>query len=73
MTSFLELAGRENTPVTPPMDNDTLRVISVTIQKDEMANKPGMQIDSRQEKIIGTTHGIDYKYIKETQIHTLGN
>lgn len=61
----LELLGRENTPVTPLIDNDTVEVVPVTIQKDGMALKPGIQVDSRQGKIIGTTHHIDYKYIKE--------
>ena len=71
-TSFLELAGRTNTPVTPlPLiDNDT-QVLPVTIQKDGMGLKPGKQVDSTKVKIIGTTHNIDYKYIKETP--TLGN
>ena len=37
-TSFLELAGRKNTPVTPlPLiDNDTVQVLPLTIQKDGM-------------------------------------
>lgn len=61
----MELAGSKNTPVTPLIDNDTVRVVPVTIQKDGMALKPGMQVDSRQGKIIGTTHDRDYKYIKE--------
>ena len=30
-----------------------------------MALKPGMQVDSRQGKIIGTTDVIYYKYVKE--------
>lgn len=64
----MELAGRENTPVTPLIDNDTVRVVPVTIQKYGMALTPGMQIDSRQGKIIGTTPDIDYKYIKENPI-----
>ena len=66
-TSFLELAGRTNTPVTPlPLiDNDT-QVLPVTIQKDGMGLKPGIRVDSTKVKIIGTTHNIDYKYIKET-------
>lgn len=63
--ALLELAGSKNTPVTPLIDNDTVRVVPVTIQKDGMALKPGMQVDSRQGKIIGTTHDRDYKYIKE--------
>ena len=72
-TSFLELAGRKNTPVTPlPLiDNDTVQVLPGTTQKDGMSLKPGMQVDSTQVKITGTTHNIDYKYIKETP--TLGN
>ena len=67
LTSFLELAGRENSPVTPLIDNETVRVIPVAIQKDGMALKPGMQVDSRQGKIIGTTEDINYKYVKENQ------
>ena len=72
-TSFLELGGGKNTPVIPlPLiDNDTVQVLPVTIQEDGMGLKPGMQVDSTQVKIIGTTHNIDYKYIKETPI--LGN
>ena len=52
-SSFLELAGRTNTPVTPlPLiDNDT-QVLPVTIQKDRMGLKPGMEVDSTQVKII---------------------
>ena len=46
LTSFLELTGRENTHVAPLIDNDTVRVVPVTIQKDGMALKPGMQVDS---------------------------
>ena len=63
----MELAGRKNTPVRPlPLiDNDIVQVLPVTIQKDGMGLKPGMQVDSRQVKVIGTTHNIDYKYIKE--------
>ena len=56
--------------------SEQVRVVPVTVQKDEMALKPGMQVDSRQGKVIGTTHDIDYKYIyisKKTQIPTLGN
>ena len=52
------------------LDNDT-QVLPVTIQKDGMGLKPGIQVDSTKVKIIGTTHNIDYKYIKETP--TLGN
>lgn len=65
LTSFLELAGRENTPVIPLIDNGTVRIVPVTIQKEGMALKPRIQVDSRQGKTIGTTHDIDYKYIKE--------
>jgi len=37
-TSFLKLAGRKSTPVTPlPLiDNETVQVLPVTIQKDGM-------------------------------------
>ena len=65
MKSFLVLAGSENLPVIPLIDNETVKVIPVSVQKDGMALKLGMQEDSRQGKIIGTVHNIDYKYIQE--------
>ena len=65
LRSFLELAGTENTQIVPLVDNDTVRVVPVTIQKDGMALKPGMQVDARQGKVIGTTDAINYKYIRE--------
>ena len=65
LRSFLELAGTENTQIVPLVDNDTVRVVPVTIQKDGMALKPEMQVDARQGKVIGTTDAINYKYIRE--------
>ena len=47
LTSFLELAGRTNTPVTPlPLIYNDTQVLPVTIQKDGTGLKPGMQVDS---------------------------
>ena len=65
LQSFLELANEENSGVIPLVDNDTVKVIPIALKKDGMALKPGMQVDSRQGLIIGTTEKIDYKYIQE--------
>lgn len=62
---FLKLANDKNSGVIPLVNNDTVKVIPIALKKGGMALKPGMQVDSRQGLIIGTTEKIDYKYIQE--------
>ena len=64
LQSFLELANESSAGI-PLVDNNTVKVIPIALKKDGMALKPGMQVDSRQGLIIGTTEKIDYKYIQE--------
>ena len=67
LQSFLELANEKDSGVTPLIDNDTVKIIPIALKKDGMALKPGIQVDSRQGLVIGTTDKIDYKYVKENQ------
>ena len=65
LQSFLELAKEKKSGVISLVDNETVKVIPIALKKDGMSLKPGMQVDSRQGLIIGTTEKIDYQYVKQ--------
>ena len=62
--SFLSMADQNESMITPLIDTNTVRIIPTCISQDGMSIKPGMQVDTRQGKIIGTTEQIDINYVK---------
>ena len=60
---FLRLCEVQDS-IVPLVDSSVVKVIPVAFKKDEMALKPGMQVDSGQGEIVGTTEKIDHRCTK---------
>ena len=63
LLSFLRLCEVQDS-IVPLVYSSVVKVIPVAFKKDEMALKPGMQVDSGQGEIVETTEKIDHRYIK---------
>jgi len=64
LQSFLSTADQNESTVSSLIDTETVRIIPTCISKDGMSIKPGMQVDIRQGKVVGTTENIDLNYVK---------
>ena len=67
LRSFLEIAGSADSKIVPLYEDEHVKLIPAFCAKDGMAIKPGLVMDKRQGKLIGSKINIDYSYIKSNQ------
>ena len=64
LRAFLELAGADDSLITPLFSNHVLQIIPVICGKDGMQIKPGLITDKRQGILVGATERIDAAYAR---------
>jgi hypothetical protein len=65
LVSFLEMASCPNSQIKALYEDDHIQAIPIAAQKDGMALKPGLHVDTKRGIIVGTTETIDVKFVNE--------
>ena len=59
------MSSHSESSVITLIETDPVKIIPAILKRDGMLLKPGMDFDSHQGVITGTTEHINHKYIKE--------
>lgn len=68
LLGFLQLIANDESPVAPLLNEQTIKVVPVSMAKDGMTLKPGFQADSRQMIVIVGLERYTLEYITENQL-----